>query len=314
MIKKKETFLEIYISQCNTQIILKVTNPNDLKAITDSVEGVTPGMREEIRDLPVGVAMIVGVTDQPLMSDIRIRRSLHGGESIKLTAAPEHGDEASLTYQPNCTKDDIRKEFSDLSKIKLIHYPVWLVKTNYKERATNLLIDGITGEMFFQKDNNIIRSNGIRVLLEMPPSNRLLIFYLTAHKLSTLEKMAEDLKIPLTTVKNKINDLMNQNFVTTDGYMFKSALKLENIPTDPYKHQIKERVVKNDKLDNTIDFMITSDFARKTTELWSNMSVNKIQAIYYPYWLVTYQDRRFLVDGLNAKTDLHTTSIIEKLI
>ena len=27
------------LSQCNTQIILKVTNPNDLKALASSVEG-----------------------------------------------------------------------------------------------------------------------------------------------------------------------------------------------------------------------------------------------------------------------------------
>ena len=302
------------LSQCNTQVILKVTNPNDLKAITESVEGVTPGMREEIRDLPIGVAMIVGVTDQPLMADIRIRRSTHGGESIKLTAAVEERDESPMVFQPKCSREDIRKEFPELRDIKLIHYPIWYVKTKHRDKTTNLLVDGITGEMFFQKDAIISRSNGIRVLLEMPPSNRLLIFYLTAHKLSTMEKMAEDLKIPLTTVKTKIDELMKQNFVATDGYMFKSTLKLENIPTDPYKHQIKEKLYKGERTGLSLDFMITSDFARKTTELWSNMIPDRIQEAYYPYWLVTYQDRRFLVDGLNAKTDLHTTSIVEKLL
>src|SRR3989442_11046612 len=34
------------LSQCNTQIILKVTNPNDLKAIISSVEGLTTAMAE----------------------------------------------------------------------------------------------------------------------------------------------------------------------------------------------------------------------------------------------------------------------------
>jgi DNA helicase HerA-like ATPase len=300
------------LSQCNTQIILKVTNPNDLKAITESVEGVTPGMREEIRDLPIGVAMIVGATDQPLMTDIRIRRSQHGGEAVKLTATTEQ-DEKSMFFQPKCLPEDINNEFSG-SNIKLLHYPAWLVKTTYKERPTKLLVDGITGEMFFQSDNEISRSNGIRVLLEMPPSNRLLIFYLTAHKMSTMEKMAQDLKMPLTTVKTKIEELIKQNFVMTDGYMFKSTIKLENIPTDPFKHQIKEREVNGDKTGLVLDYMITSDFARKTTELWSNMSPEEIKSVYYPYWLISYQGRRFLVDGLNAKTDLHTTSVIEKLL
>lgn len=301
------------LSQCNTQVILKVTNPNDLKAITESVEGVTSGIREEIRDLPVGVAMIVGVTDQPLLADIRIRRSLHGGEAIKLSATPEAADEKHLFFQPRCLPEDIRKEFTS-SSIKLIHYPTWLVRTRYKDRPTRLLVDGITGEMFFQKNNSITRSNGIRVLLEMPPSNRLLIFYLTAHKMSTMEKMAEDLKMPLTAVRSKIENLMKQNFITTDGYMYKSAIKLENIPTDPFKHQIKEKAVTSEKTGIAIDYMITSDFARKTTELWSNMSADEIQSVYYPYWLVSFQGRRFLVDGLNAKTDLHTTSVVQKLL
>ena len=35
------------LSQCNTQMILKVTNPNDLKAICASVEGLTDGMEDE---------------------------------------------------------------------------------------------------------------------------------------------------------------------------------------------------------------------------------------------------------------------------
>src|SRR3989441_12735339 len=48
------------LSQCNTQIILKVTNPNDLKAIIASVEGLTTAMAEEISRLPIGVAIMTG--------------------------------------------------------------------------------------------------------------------------------------------------------------------------------------------------------------------------------------------------------------
>src|SRR5881275_3672792 len=44
------------LSQCNTQLILKVTNPNDLKALASSVEGLTSESEDEIQRLPVGVA------------------------------------------------------------------------------------------------------------------------------------------------------------------------------------------------------------------------------------------------------------------
>ncbi len=73
------------LSQCNTQIILKVTNPNDLKAITASVEGLTTAMAEEIQRLPVGVAIVTGGGIQmPLLVEVRPRETKHGGESVKV--------------------------------------------------------------------------------------------------------------------------------------------------------------------------------------------------------------------------------------
>ena len=48
------------LSQCGTQIILKVTNPNDVKAISASVEGLTAGMMDEVQTMPIGMAMVVG--------------------------------------------------------------------------------------------------------------------------------------------------------------------------------------------------------------------------------------------------------------
>jgi len=73
------------LSQCNTQMILKVTNPNDLKAITASVEGLTAGMADEIQRLPIGVALVVGGNIQmPLFVEVRPRQSRHGGESVEI--------------------------------------------------------------------------------------------------------------------------------------------------------------------------------------------------------------------------------------
>ncbi|MEM2839103.1 MAG: ATP-binding protein [Thermoplasmata archaeon] len=73
------------LSQCNTQIILKVLNPNDLKAISASIEGLTEAMEEEIQRLPIGTALVTGGgTAMPLFVDIRPRETKHGGESIEI--------------------------------------------------------------------------------------------------------------------------------------------------------------------------------------------------------------------------------------
>lgn len=73
------------LSQCNTQVILKVTNPNDLKAIESSIEGVTKEMKEEVQRLPVGEAIITGGgLSEPLFLAVRPRQTKDGGESIKV--------------------------------------------------------------------------------------------------------------------------------------------------------------------------------------------------------------------------------------
>lgn len=73
------------LSQCNTQVVLKVTNPNDLKAIIQSVEGISADLSDEIQRLPVGVALVAGGgLTQPVFVDIRPRVTRHGGRSVSV--------------------------------------------------------------------------------------------------------------------------------------------------------------------------------------------------------------------------------------
>ena len=76
------------LSQCGTQVIMKVTNPNDLKAISKGLEGVTSYVEEELMRLPPGVAMLVSnEIERPVLVDIRVRKSKHGGESVNVLKA-----------------------------------------------------------------------------------------------------------------------------------------------------------------------------------------------------------------------------------
>jgi DNA helicase HerA-like ATPase len=76
------------LSQCNTQLILQVTNPLDLKAIAQSIEGLTAGMTDMIQSLPVGVALVTGGGyHTPLFCEVRPRATRHGGESVQIVAA-----------------------------------------------------------------------------------------------------------------------------------------------------------------------------------------------------------------------------------
>ncbi|MDD4579429.1 MAG: ATP-binding protein, partial [Methanothrix sp.] len=73
------------ISQCNTQIIMRVTNPNDLKALSKGLEGMTTELEEEIKRLPAGVAMLVSnEIERPVTVNVRPRKSRHGGVSTQI--------------------------------------------------------------------------------------------------------------------------------------------------------------------------------------------------------------------------------------
>ncbi|MBI4362196.1 MAG: ATP-binding protein [Euryarchaeota archaeon] len=68
------------LSQCGTQIILRVTNPNDIQVLRKSLEGFTDEMGEELRRLPPGTAIVVsGDIERPVVVNIRPRRTRHGG-------------------------------------------------------------------------------------------------------------------------------------------------------------------------------------------------------------------------------------------
>ncbi len=86
------------LSQCNTQLILRVTNPNDLKAIAKSFEGVTSQVKNSITGLQTGVGLVLG-KEYPILTNIRPRKSLHGGstQTLDLDISEDEGSEKKLS-------------------------------------------------------------------------------------------------------------------------------------------------------------------------------------------------------------------------
>ncbi|MFB6214098.1 MAG: ATP-binding protein [Candidatus Nanohaloarchaea archaeon] len=64
------------LSQCNTKFILRVTNPNDLEHISQSSEGITSAVKNQIPGLKTGEAIVIGeAVNYPTFIDVRERRS-----------------------------------------------------------------------------------------------------------------------------------------------------------------------------------------------------------------------------------------------
>lgn len=151
------------ISQCSTQLILKVTNPNDVKAITNSVEGITSNTEAEISNLPIGSAMVCGVTDLPLFVNVRPRKSKHGGEAVNILDQPESDnflenveefndlDMLPLLFPTTSKKDyELMAEEGVIVKTMLVPGVKVLCKSNGFE--FNLLFEKMTGNLVTNLD------------------------------------------------------------------------------------------------------------------------------------------------------------------
>jgi DNA helicase HerA-like ATPase len=103
------------LSQCNMQIILKVTNPNDLRAIGQSIEGFTPGMEGDIKQLSTGQALVVGeCVELPITVNIRARESKHYSavETEKKEDVPERSiiEKIKPVFIKEDTKEGVREK------------------------------------------------------------------------------------------------------------------------------------------------------------------------------------------------------------
>jgi uncharacterized protein len=145
------------LSQVSTQIILKVTNPNDLKAISSSVEGITSESESEIQNLSIGHALITGVVDVPLFIEIRPRMTKHGGQSVQMLTQedPEFFDklekfesqELLPIIQSPISKKDVALTLDDPKKVKTGLVPGLLCKCEHKGEQFSLLVELVNGSL-----------------------------------------------------------------------------------------------------------------------------------------------------------------------
>lgn len=73
------------LSQCNSQIIMRLTNPEDMKAVRNSSEGLSEDLFNDLPGLNKGEAVIVGdLTKIPTMVKVSGRTTGEGGSDIDL--------------------------------------------------------------------------------------------------------------------------------------------------------------------------------------------------------------------------------------
>ncbi len=176
------------LSQCNTQVILRVTNPSDLNAISKSFEGVTKSVKGAIRGLPSGVGLVLG-KDYPIMTEIRVRKTKHGGEMKVMTESTK----MLKIFSPKYSKDYFEKKLRE--SMKEVYYPLWVITSG----NLKLVLDGKNGELKFRSPN---LSGGELELLNI-----------VSLKPRTKNELIEKLSISFSDLSAMLDHLVSQKFV-----------------------------------------------------------------------------------------------------
>ncbi len=86
------------LSQCNSQIIMRLTNPQDQQAIRSSSESISEGLLGDLPGLNVGEAVVLGpIVRVPVMVRIGDRLSREGGNDIDVVKALERARSEAIT-------------------------------------------------------------------------------------------------------------------------------------------------------------------------------------------------------------------------
>lgn len=291
------------LSQCNTQAYLRINNPNDLRAIMDSMEGITKGVMTQIKSIPVGTGVIVGLIDQPLIVNIRVKRTNHGGAITLKPKKPKSNSESDILYfYPKFLEDDIKKKIrKKFQQFKLIYYPMWRLACRFETpdgpKEDNIFMDGISGELVFSDEKGLVKTEGLPKLFNLEIKEKAILLYLTTYGISTLEQLSKKLKIPDNKVLGIIKSLEERKLITEENEEFRSSLSLNF--EEIIEKQITENLVSYKYAGDIIPFKVDRSSTDGVLSLFNPNAVER-KMCFYPYWVVFYDDGN--IDVIDAMT------------
>jgi DNA helicase HerA-like ATPase len=105
------------LSQCNSQIIMRITNPQDQQAIAMSSERLSETLLNDLPGLNTGEAVIVGeMTRAPVMVRVKKRRLREGGSDIDIMGKMKEAAEKASEETAENASERLRKELKGFSE------------------------------------------------------------------------------------------------------------------------------------------------------------------------------------------------------
>jgi len=201
------------LSQCNNQFILRVTNPNDLKAISKSFEGINSEVESMIKSLPPGVCFALG-NEYPVMTSVRTRKSKHGGET---QTGDSYQEKTEITYfSPRDSLMDVEERYGD--KFSRSYYPFYLVQNDNKK----ILIDGVKDERKAERDK--LQNMTKKVFKRLKKDKE-------------KQEIVEELDVGISKVASKIEELQEKGFLEGQEVV-ESVFNLEKVEDDVNEDEV----------------------------------------------------------------------------
>lgn len=214
------------ISQVSTQIIMKVTNPHDVKALGSSIEGITAETENEIKEIPVGTALVTGVIDLPLFVKIRQRRTKHGGEAVNILSMPSASMKAEdamgemlLLIQPKISAKDI--QLMEGIKVRTMLSPCLMLLCSQGKDEFNLLVDMNSGKIVTNPETGE-GTSFLNLSLEdlSPQQGRIFNVALSLGKFKPAELFAKS-GVQFSDLYDLITVLVKKGYLDKDGEVYK---------------------------------------------------------------------------------------------
>ena len=261
------------LSQCNTQIILRMTNPNDLKAVSYA-EGLTSGLEKEIKGINPGTALILG-REIPIFVNMRIRRTRHGGVTVSIEQAKQLEDVFAFRTMK---KSEAEEKFGP---VNTIFYPCWRVLTDRQ-----YLIEAVRGKVIFS-ENEVTKEcdinmtdEQIKVLGEMKHDR-------------TFDELKSRTKLDEETLKGVLRELVAKKYIN-ESQKEEHVLYEKTLKTSFKAFDGDPKYVKKEDGAQILNFEITKEEALRRGKILFG-EVSDVQKVYYVYYLDVNQ--KFMVDG-----------------
>lgn len=317
------------LSQTGSQIILQVTNPNDLKAVSHSFEGVSSETEDEIKNLPIGKALVIGAADYPLFVDVRVRRSQHGGRaqtfkfaempaqsahSSSKTASPQletpssgqlayglasERSEQSLTlaFPPKIMpKDIILMEKEEVKNAKLVLRPCYSVQAS----GAHLVIDA-TEPAVYSFTDKLSRTKIPEFAGKLSPDQRKLISAAAVSK--TITEVYSKSGLSFSSVSSMVKTLVSKGMMKTDGKniaLHPDLRKIGELASSRFSLKPEFVDLPGEKLDSKIS-------EREVSQTLKSLGIDavSIQKCYIPFYNVELKKGKSkLVDALSYSLEL----------